>query len=78
MAARVIRTVVDRHDTDPEAIDDVILGCSDDIGSQAGDIAWTAAPASLLHELERAGGRHGLQAMCEGGGQVNVTLIERR
>ena len=32
---------------------------------------------SLLHELERTGGRYGLQAMCEGGGQANVTIIER-
>ena len=31
----------------------------------------------LLHELERAGGRFGLQAMCEGGGQANATIIER-
>ncbi|MEV4113967.1 acetyl-CoA C-acetyltransferase [Nonomuraea sp. NPDC049695] len=31
----------------------------------------------LLHELERAGGRYGLQTMCEGGGQANVTVIER-
>ena len=32
---------------------------------------------SLLHELERSGGRYGLQTMCEGGGQANVTVIER-
>ncbi|MCA9674100.1 MAG: acetyl-CoA C-acetyltransferase, partial [Myxococcales bacterium] len=32
---------------------------------------------SLLHELERTGGRWGLQTMCEGGGQANVTIIER-
>ncbi|HXY75405.1 MAG TPA: acetyl-CoA C-acetyltransferase [Steroidobacteraceae bacterium] len=32
---------------------------------------------SLLHELERRGGRFGLQTMCEGGGQANVTIIER-
>jgi acetyl-CoA C-acetyltransferase len=32
---------------------------------------------SLLHELERSGGRWGLQTMCEGGGQANVTIIER-
>jgi acetyl-CoA C-acetyltransferase len=31
----------------------------------------------LLHELERTGGRYGLQAMCEGGGQANATVIER-
>jgi acetyl-CoA C-acetyltransferase len=32
---------------------------------------------SLLHELERRGARFGLQTMCEGGGQANVTIIER-
>ncbi|MCU7728020.1 acetyl-CoA C-acetyltransferase [Actinoplanes sp. KI2] len=32
---------------------------------------------SLLHELERSGGRYGLLTMCEGGGQANVTIIER-
>lgn len=32
---------------------------------------------SLLHELERAGGRFGLQTMCEGAGPANVTIIER-
>jgi acetyl-CoA C-acetyltransferase len=32
---------------------------------------------TLLHHLERTGGRYGLQTMCEGGGQANVTIIER-
>jgi acetyl-CoA C-acetyltransferase len=32
---------------------------------------------TLLHELERTEGRYGLQTMCEGGGQANVTIIER-
>jgi acetyl-CoA C-acetyltransferase len=32
---------------------------------------------TLLHELERTQGRYGLQTMCEGGGQANVTIIER-
>lgn len=31
----------------------------------------------MLHELERTGGRYGLQTMCEGGGLANVTIIER-
>src|SRR6266566_4517379 len=31
----------------------------------------------LVHELERTGGRYGLQTMCEGGGQANATVIER-
>jgi acetyl-CoA C-acetyltransferase len=33
--------------------------------------------STLLHELERTSGRYGLQTMCEGGGQANVTIIER-
>ncbi|MDP9117666.1 MAG: acetyl-CoA C-acetyltransferase [Actinomycetota bacterium] len=33
--------------------------------------------ATLLNELERTGGRYGLQTMCEGGGQANVIIIER-
>ncbi len=32
---------------------------------------------TMLHELERTGGRYGLQTMCEGGGQANVTILER-
>ncbi|WP_033289227.1 acetyl-CoA C-acetyltransferase [Amycolatopsis jejuensis] len=32
---------------------------------------------TLLHELDRTGGRYGLQVMCEGGGQANVTILER-
>ena len=50
MAAHVISTLVGRHDVDPAAIDDVILGCLDNIGSQAGDIARTAALAAGLPE----------------------------
>jgi acetyl-CoA C-acetyltransferase len=37
----------------------------------------TRLMATLLNELERTGGRFGLQTMCEGGGQANVTIIER-
>ena len=33
--------------------------------------------STLLCELERTGGRYGLQTMCEGGGQANVKIIER-
>jgi acetyl-CoA acyltransferase len=42
------------------------LGCS-----------GTKLMATLLNELERTGGRYGLQVMCEGGGMANATLIER-
>jgi len=37
----------------------------------------TRLMATLLNELERSGGRYGLQTMCEGGGQANVTILER-
>lgn len=37
----------------------------------------TKLMATLLHELERSGGRYGLQTMCEGGGMANATIIER-
>ena len=37
----------------------------------------TRLMTTLLHELERSGGRYGLQTMCEGGGQANVTILER-
>jgi len=32
---------------------------------------------TMLHELERRGGRYGLQTMCEGGGMANATIVER-
>ncbi|MFF2108974.1 acetyl-CoA C-acetyltransferase [Rhodococcus koreensis] len=37
----------------------------------------TKLMATLLNELERTGGRYGLQTICEGGGTANVTIIER-
>ena len=42
------------------------LGCS-----------GTKLMSTLLNELERTGGRYGLQTMCEGGGLANATIIER-
>ena len=42
------------------------LGCS-----------GTRLLTTLLDELERRGGRYGLQTMCEGGGMANATIIER-
>ncbi|MCP4222667.1 MAG: steroid 3-ketoacyl-CoA thiolase, partial [Actinomycetia bacterium] len=32
---------------------------------------------TMVNELERTGGRYGLQTMCEGGGMANATIIER-
>jgi acetyl-CoA C-acetyltransferase len=37
----------------------------------------TRLMTTMLNELERRGGRYGLQVMCEGGGQANVTILER-
>jgi acetyl-CoA acyltransferase len=37
----------------------------------------TKLMATLLNELERTGGKYGLQVMCEGGGMANATIIER-
>jgi acetyl-CoA C-acetyltransferase len=37
----------------------------------------TRLMTTMLHELERRGGRYALQTMCEGGGQANVTILER-
>jgi acetyl-CoA C-acetyltransferase len=37
----------------------------------------TKLMATLLNELERTGGRYGLQTICEGGGTANTTIIER-
>jgi len=37
----------------------------------------TRLMTTMLNELERRDGRYGLQTMCEGGGQANVTIIER-
>lgn len=42
------------------------------LGATGGKLMTT-----LLHELERTGGRYGLQTMCEGGGTANVTILER-
>jgi acetyl-CoA acyltransferase len=42
------------------------LGCS-----------GTKLLSTLVNELERTGGRYGLQTMCEGGGMANATIIER-
>jgi len=75
-----------------EAFASVVLAWSDELGIpldrvnvNGGGIALghpigatgTRLMTTLLNELERTGGRYGLQTMCEGGGQANVTIIER-
>lgn len=50
MAAHVLKAVLSKQDFDPAEVDDVVLGCIDQIGSQAGDIARTAVLAAGLPE----------------------------
>ena len=53
-----------------------ILGGAIALGHPLG-CSGTKLMATLLNELERTGGRYGLQTMCEGGGLANATIIER-
>ena len=46
-------------------------------GTIDGGACWGNCMATLLNELERTGGKYGLQVMCEGGGMANATIIER-
>ncbi len=50
LGGHVIRAVLDRAGADPAAVDDVVFGCVDTIGPQAGDIARTAWLAAGLPE----------------------------
>jgi acetyl-CoA C-acetyltransferase len=50
LAAHTLRALFDRVDVDPAAVDDVILGCVDQIGSQAGNVARVAWLAAGLPE----------------------------
>src|SRR5256884_8860987 len=50
LGARVIKAVLDRAHADPEAVDDLVFGCVDTVGPQAGDIARTAWLAAGLPE----------------------------
>ena len=61
-------------DADPERVN--VNGGAIALGHPIG-CTGARLMTSLLHELERTGGRYGLQTMCEGGGQANVTIIER-
>jgi acetyl-CoA C-acetyltransferase len=75
-----------------EAFASVVLAWAKDTGADLGKVnvnggaialghpigaTGTKLMTTLLNELERTGGRYGLQTMCEGGGQANVTIIER-
>ncbi|GIS99585.1 MAG: acetyl-CoA acetyltransferase [Acidimicrobiales bacterium] len=50
LGAHVIAEVLERNDVDPMAVDDVVMGCLDNLGPQAGDIARTAWLAAGLPE----------------------------
>jgi acetyl-CoA C-acetyltransferase len=50
LGAHAVRALVDRTGIDPAGVDDVILGCADTIGAQAGDIARTSALVAGLPE----------------------------
>jgi acetyl-CoA C-acetyltransferase len=75
-----------------EAFASVVLAWSRELGVPLGKVnvngggialghpigaTGTRIMATMLNELERTGGRYALQTMCEGGGQANVTIIER-
>ncbi len=59
---------------DPEKVN--VNGGAMALGHPVG-CSGTRLLVTLLHELERTGGRYGLQVMCEGGGMANATIIER-
>jgi len=59
---------------DPEKVN--VNGGAIALGHPLG-ASGTKLMATLLNELERTGGRYGLQTMCEGGGLANATIIER-
>lgn len=50
LGAHVLRALVERTGIDPAAVEDVVLGCLDTVGPQAGDIARTCRPAAGLPE----------------------------
>jgi acetyl-CoA C-acetyltransferase len=59
---------------DPERVN--VNGGAISLGHPLG-ATGTRLMTTLLCELERTGKRYGLQTMCEGGGQANVTIVER-
>jgi acetyl-CoA C-acetyltransferase len=73
--ASVVLAWLDETGADPERVN--VNGGGIALGHPIG-ATGTKLLATLLHELERRGGRYGLQTMCEGGGTANVTIIERR
>jgi acetyl-CoA C-acetyltransferase len=72
--ACVVLAWIEETGSDPERVN--VNGGGIALGHPIG-ATGTKLFATLLHELERRGGRYGLQTMCEGGGTANVTIIER-
>jgi acetyl-CoA acetyltransferase family protein len=72
--ASVVLAWEQEHHPDPERVNP--NGGAIAIGHPTG-ASGARLLATLLGELERRGGRYGLQTMCEGGGQANATIIER-
>ncbi|WP_236796247.1 acetyl-CoA C-acetyltransferase [Amycolatopsis sp. GM8] len=72
--ASVVLAWLDETGADPARVN--VNGGAIALGHPIG-ATGTKLLATLLHELERRGGRYGLQTMCEGGGTANVTIIER-
>ncbi len=72
--ASVVLAWQQSHDTDLSKTN--VNGGAIALGHPLG-CSGTKLMATLLNELERTGGRYGLQTMCEGGGLANATIIER-
>ncbi|HIF65545.1 MAG TPA: thiolase family protein [Acidimicrobiia bacterium] len=72
--ASVVLAWQKEHDTDLSKTN--VNGGAIALGHPLG-CSGTKLMATLLNELERTGGRYGLQTMCEGGGMANATIIER-
>ncbi|WP_406423451.1 acetyl-CoA C-acetyltransferase [Streptomyces sp. NBC_00873] len=72
--ASVVLAWLKETGADPEKVN--VNGGAIALGHPLG-ATGTKLMTTLLNELDRTGGRYGLQTMCEGGGQANVTIIER-
>jgi acetyl-CoA acyltransferase len=72
--ASVVLAWQKEHNPDPDKVN--VNGGAIALGHPLG-ASGAKLMATLLNELERTGGRYGLQSMCEGGGLANATIIER-
>ena len=76
-ASAVLAWIAEIGVDDPDLIDRVnVNGGAIALGHPLG-ASGTRLTATLLNELERIGGRYGMQVMCEGGGMANAMIIER-